>query len=667
MAIKRIDIYPQIYAYTKDYVDALVANTATEPAFSGDRGAWFGLGTDNNIFQYLMNPYLVNENATPLTIYDVPSSATNDIASIISYGHIIDYFKDALGLGTPISGSTIYVTIRLDDVDFVFPKYSTNPVLLPMRVRFFYIVTYGEDNLAAMFPRQINGYYETVLNATRNFKFTSDTASARWGAQPEWKLFTKTGELIDEATGLNTQLSSEYDEFYIAINVPILGGTSSTSVDHYDINSFVLDNSNGVEIATTSDYPSQSDLGELMAAEGSSWRWKQSPYGLNPASPSPVTYDNTDYYLASARFTRTILFKVVPSQCIDLMANPVLGLTYLDQAANDVCVTGYTASLTIDLVDLTLSSDGIIFLSDILGFPYSMVSISNPSDQLIDNITYSLKMKRYAIRTKTTSTGAIGSWGSLTTIAGDGIDVSDDCDISLPSSINAGASVDSYFWFNNYSNISDFANKCGYTPPAGKSIASGVFIFELEMSYGAVTKTTELAFRLGYEHCISMRTANVHEILQDSSKKWSGIKNVALTITEVNDPVLNKVESLNSLYTIDASLHYVSPVSKTITSSGLLSFGTGGSIGSYATMTGTTTKTVTLAGTGGKSWTPTYYANLQTGSAYLSILLMDVDSNTLTVQNASRIIDIVAPPAFDITTTPEGSEIDANSEAHFSE
>lgn len=663
MAIKKIDIYPQIYAYTKDYVDALVADTTTEPDFSEDKGAWFGLGTGNKIFQYVMNPCLVNEDATPLTIYDVPKSATQDIASIISYKSIIEYFKPALSAGIEISDSDTYVTIDFDNVDFVFPKYSANPVLLPMRIRFFYIVTYGEDNLVAMFPKQINRYYETVLNATRNFRFTTTTENARWGAEPEWKLFTKTGEQIDSDTGLSTSLVSEEDEFYIAINVPILGSRDDTSVSHYNINNFLLNNGNGVEIATTNNYPSQSDLGELMETEGSSWIWKQSGSGAK------LAYDNADYYLASARFSRTILFKVFPGQCLNLMAYPTLSLTYFDQPAMDTFATGYTTSLTIELVALTLSSDSYIALSDSFYPPPSIsVNISNPSEQSINGITYSLKMKKYAIRTKNTNTGAISSlWDSLITIADDGMDMGDDCVISLPSIVNAGASTSGYLTIN-YDEISDFANKCGYTAPAGISIASGIFIFELEMSYGVITKTTQLAFRLGYEHCISMRTTNTHGILQDTSKKWSGIKNVDLTITEVSDEnTLDKIQSLNSLCAISASLNYVSPVSKTITSQGIVSFAQAGSIGSYGIMSGTNVKRVILAGADGKAWTSDNYANLQTGSAYLSIELSDNNNDVLTVQNASKIIDIDAPPAFDITTTPDGSEIDDKSEAHFSE
>lgn len=663
MAIKKIDIYPQIYAYTKAYVDELVGSPTTEPVFAGDTGAWFGLKTDDKIFQYSMNPCLVNEDAAPLTIYNIPESATHDIASTISYANILEYFKPLLNTGIAISDSNTYVTIDSGGVDFVFPKYSTNPVLLPMRLRFFYRVTYGEDSLVAMFPAQINGYYETVLNATRSFQFTTATAGARWGAVPEWKLFNKTGEqIINSATGLNTSLTSEEDEFYIAVNVPILGKADANSVNHYDINNFFLDNGNGVVISTTNNYPSGSNLGALMATEGSSWKWNKSDSG------GKTTYDSAEHYLASARFFRTILFKVLPSQCLELITNPTLNLTYLDQPAIDTCSTGYTTSLTIDILDLTLSSDGVVLLSDYFPSCLSMVKITNPSDQLINNITYSLKMKKYAIRTKNASTGAIDSWGSLTTIDGDGIDMSEDCNIYLPGNVAAGASVTGYFSTIDYYEISDFANKCGYTIPSGKSIASGVFIFELEMSYGAVTKTTQAAFRLGYEHCISMRTTNIHGILQDSSKKWSGIKDVDLTITEVSDAnTLSKIESLNSLYAISASLNYVSPVSKTITSYGINSFGSSGSIGSYATMTGTTTKTVTLAGTGGRSWAPDYYANLQTGSAYLLITLADNNGSSLTVQNPSMTIDIDAPPMFDITTTPDGSEIDNISEAHFSE
>ncbi|MDD4399968.1 MAG: hypothetical protein PHS01_10555 [Dysgonamonadaceae bacterium] len=663
MAIKKIDIYLQIYAYTEDYVRALVASPEAEPVFTGEQGAWFGLNTDDGICQYLMNPCLVSEGIKPLTIYDIPASATNDIMSIMSYQNILDYFYPAISGGILLTDSVTYATIEHDGVSFVFPKYSTNPKLLPMRVRFFYRVTYGDDNLVAMFPTQVNGYYETVLNATRNFQFTEDTENARWGSEPEWKVFDKTGVLqLDSDTGISAAISSQYDEFYIAVNVPVLGKLNNTSVNHYNINNFFLDNGSGLVISTTNEYPVNSSLGELMTSEGSFWQWKQSVSG------GKGTYDNSEYYLASARFSKTILFKILPHQCIELMTYPILNLTYLDQPAIDTCATGYKATLTINTADLTLSSDGLVSFDDYFNTPLSaMVNISNPSDQLIENITYSLKMKRYAIRTKTTSTGVIDSWGSLEAIADGGIDMGEDCVFSITNSVSAGASVSGTFQIN-YSEISDFADKCGYTLPAGKSIASGIFIFELEISYGSTTKTTELAFRLGYRHCISMRTENSHGILQDSSNKWSGIKDVDLTITEVSDVTLSKVGSLNSLYTISASLIYVSPVSKTIVNYGVGSFGSSGSIGSYGVMSGTTTKRVILAGADGRAWGSSYYTNLQTGSAYLSILLVDSNGGlSLSVQNVAMTIDIVAPPVFDITTTPDGSEIDDNSEAEFSE
>jgi len=555
------------------------------------------------------------------------------------------------------------VTLPHENVDFVFPKYSANPVLLPMRVRIFYRVTYGDDDLVAMFPTQVNGYYETVLNATRNFQFTTDTVDARWGAEPEWKLFDREGALINSYTGINTAITSQYEEFYISVNVPVLGGSGNASVNHYNIDNFLLENGYGVEIATISDYPSGSDLAERMASEGSFWHWEKSD------SMGRGTYDNAEHYLASARFSRTILFKIFSDQCLDLMANGTLNLTYFDPIAGSTCATGYKANLTIGLVDLTLSSDGLVVLRDdyISPLPSATVKIGNPSDQPIDNITYSLKMKRYAIRTKDTSTSVIDTWDPLVIIPGDGIDMGEDCVFSITNSVSAGASVSGSFEIS-YSEISEFANKCGYTLPEGKSIASGIFIFELEMSYGSTTKTTELAFRLGYKHCISMRTENLHGILQDpSSKKWSGIKDVDLTITEVNDVTLSKIGSLNSLFAVMSSLIYVSPVSKTIVSYGVSNWGSYGSIGSYGVMSGTTIKRVILAGIDGKTWASADYANLQTGSAYLSIRLADNYSSFLTVQNTERIIDIVAPPVFEIITTPDGSEIDDISEAEFGE
>ena len=73
------------------------------------------------MLQYTMNPCMVDPSVAPLTIYNIPANATHDIASVVSYQNLLDYFKPVKG--TPLSDSDTYVILLHEDVDFVLPKY----------------------------------------------------------------------------------------------------------------------------------------------------------------------------------------------------------------------------------------------------------------------------------------------------------------------------------------------------------------------------------------------------------------------------------------------------------------------------------------------------------------------------------------------------------------
>jgi hypothetical protein len=666
MSIKKVEVYLQVYAYTKGYVEACIGSPTEEPRFSGNIGAWLAINGTGTFAQYTMNPNVVPSGFPPLTIHDNESNPSPTIDIKLQYQNVLDHLKDALIEGTTFDGSLKYVVVKdIDENDFIMPKYTQSSTpMLPMRVRYFYVVTYDTTNLVATFPTTAFTYYEVVLNATRSYEFTTTTSGARWGVVPRFRIYDKTGAFLNDASDgahLLTQTAlSQYDEFYIVADVQLLGGKDQGTVEHYNKNNFKLSYGADVFLSPISTYPNQSDLSEYMAANGSGWTYVD-------GSSARTSFDNTNYLHISSRYKASIAFKVMPAQSATMFDGRLMQLKYYEPSELADHDTGYSLHMTVTLVDFSVSASDYTLFVDTIGAAAPDLIVTNPSpDVSITLESYAIRLKKYALRLKTKTTGTLdSSWLGVTTLPNGGTDMTSEFDWMTGGSLLV-VPPNTTYWDALYMlqiyYIEDMLPYLNYTLASTKSIACGIFVFELEMTYGSITKTTNFVIRAGMEPCIRVRSLNNHSIMQNASNLWTGIKDVAIEVIDRNDVDMNSISSFGSFGASGVTLNYVTPSGKSISTTGPSSWE---SFNLYATFSGTTTKTITLAPTGGKSWSSQYNAKLQTGSAYLSLTLYDSIGAQMVVSIPSKLIDISAPSGFDVTITPEGSEIDEVSEAAF--
>lgn len=658
MSIKKVEVYLQVYAYTKGYVQACISSPTAEPEFSGDIGAWLAINDTGTLAQYTMNPNVVPSGFPPITIHDNPSNPSSTIDIKLQYQNVLDHIKDALIGGTVFDDSDKYVVVTdINGNDFIMPKYTQSGTsMLPMRVRYFYAVTYDTTNLVATFPTTAGTYYEVVLNATRSYEFTTTTSGARWGVVPRFRIYDKTGAFLNDAsdgTHLLTQTAlSQYDEFYIVADVQLLGGDKPQTVGHYDKNNFKLYYAVDGLLTPISTYPQSSDLNVYMAENGSGWTY---------------VAGSGNYLRISSKYKMSIAFKVTPVQSATMFNGRLMQLKYFEPSEIADHDTGYSLHMTVTLVDFSVSAGGYTLFADTIGAATTDLMVTNPSpDVSITLESYAIRLKKYALRLKTTATGTLdASWLAVTTLPNGGTDMTSEFDWAFGGSILTVPSNTTYWdmlCMTQIYYIEDMLPYLNYTPASTKSIACGIFVFELEMTYGSITKTTNFVIRAGMEPCIRVRSLNNHSIMQNASNAWTGIKDVAIEVIDRSDVDMNTISSFGSFGAYGVTLNYVTPSGRSISTTGPLSWG---GFNTYASFSGTTTKAITLAPTGGKSWSSQYNAKLQTGSAYLSLTLYDSTGAQMVVSIPSMLIDISAPSGFDVTITPEGSEIDEVSEAAF--
>lgn len=658
MAIKKVEVYLQVYAYTKSYVLACVDSPTTEPEFSGDIGAWLAINDTGGLEQYTMNPNVVPSGFPPLTIHDNPSNPSSTIDIRLQYQNVLDHLKDALGAGVAFDDSEKYVVVKdVNENEFIMPKYTQSGTpMLPMRVRYFYVVTYDTTNLVATFPTTALTYYEVVLNATRSYQFTNATSGARWGIVPSFKIYDKTGMFLSDASDgahlLTQTATSQYDEFYIVADVQLLGGNKPQTVEHYNKNNFKLYYGVDGLLTPISTYPQSSDLNEYMTENGSGWTY---------------VAGSGNYLRISSKYKMSIAFKVAPIQAATMFSGTLMQLKYFEPSEIADHDTGYSLHMTAALVDFSVSADNCILFDDTIGEAPIGITVTNPSDDVsITLSSHTIRLKKYALRLKTTATGTLdSSWLAVVTLPNGGADMTDEFDWELGgdlSVVQTNMTNRDVLYMSQILSIEDMLPYLDYTLSSTKSIACGIFVFELELTYGSITKTTNFVIRAGMEPCIRMSSANNHLIMKNASNAWTGIKDVAIEVMDRNDVDMNVISSFGSFGALGVTLNYVTPSGRSISTSGP---STWASFNTYATFTGATTKKITIALITGRSWSSQYNALLQTGSAYLSLTLYDSIGAEMVVSIPSKLIDISAPSGFDVTITPEGSEIDDVSEAAF--
>lgn len=210
--ITKIEVYPQIFLYEKDYLDARL-DGLTIPMI---KGRFFGFNKDTtpSFSDKSMNPLNPPVNGLKFEIFSGQDHSSS-IDINITYQQFVESFlfdqdvvtamgtnRYKLGSIASLDWMTFSITCADGNREFVAPAPSSLHVMLPIRVRFFYVITYvsGEQEIVMAFPHQVNGFYETVFNADQPYRFLGTTKEY---ATNEWRVFDISGNEIAVAPGTN--------------------------------------------------------------------------------------------------------------------------------------------------------------------------------------------------------------------------------------------------------------------------------------------------------------------------------------------------------------------------------------------------------------------------------------------------------------------------------
>lgn len=246
--IKEINIYPQIFLYKTNYVDAILADPSAE-THETDVGQFFSI--IDGVFKTMdMNPNNIATNSVPkISIATTINPDVNDIEAIIKYNTIVQYVIDNL---TELRAASVY---NYDSSDSIYYKvvdgiqfgesaakylcpFNAGATNIPIRIRYIYeIVTEVDaDEYSYWFPAgRIGRYYETVIFAYGMYNFTPDTATDRLYPGIRLDVYDAHGELEDGDVSGQITLDNIVSDFpkYIVARLSVLGH-SIESVKQYE-------------------------------------------------------------------------------------------------------------------------------------------------------------------------------------------------------------------------------------------------------------------------------------------------------------------------------------------------------------------------------------------------------------------------------------------------
>lgn len=211
--VKNIKLYAQIYCYREDYILSRLGSGYTNMQ---NKGKWFGFTIDAGVaslFSAQLNPF--NPPADYLTI-DLLSQPTvqsplnidilydSIMQEIINNEAVVDLIgTKRFGTSAPLEEEISDVWYSFDDglTAYIMPRVTDN-AKVPLRIRFFYVITYdssdGQEVIIGM-PAGANQVYETVLNASEPYLFTP-TEYTRIYADNELMVFNFAGTVVSKNT-----------------------------------------------------------------------------------------------------------------------------------------------------------------------------------------------------------------------------------------------------------------------------------------------------------------------------------------------------------------------------------------------------------------------------------------------------------------------------------
>ena len=235
--ITKIEVYPQIFFYDKVYLDERLNNLGIKE----NKGRFFGAIIKEGTATFTdaaINPLAPIDNYLKFDIFAGENYSPSIDIDLI-YQQFLEKFlllpeiQTAIGIKYYILDdveSEHWKEIRITGIDgelfYVVPSPSNINVLLPIRVRFFYRITYksGEQEILLSFPQQANGFYETVLNADRPYQFLPDTDKEY--APNEWQVFDIDGKEMFRGEGENPtpyNITANSNGAYVLLKESIIG------------------------------------------------------------------------------------------------------------------------------------------------------------------------------------------------------------------------------------------------------------------------------------------------------------------------------------------------------------------------------------------------------------------------------------------------------------
>lgn len=380
--ITSIKVYPQIFAYRKDWLDAVLAG---DPP-TGAPGYYFGLINDSGTFyikNWLLNSLNMETNAIPYTLLtDIDTVSANTIninltARMITEwlnGHqfsnsdsekIKSLFMDELITSaytydnyestmwrviTPVNKGEEYVIPFIDSAMF-------GELTCPLRIRVVYVAEYynaSEELITIPFPQTANESYPIILNANNPYDFMETKEYAQTGIEVWNKDGVKISPTVDtfEIDGIPVYILAKWNA---------VGGSSPTSMSEWE--TILREDVIGTELM-----PEVSSLeihANIIAACGgiaNIGAWK-----LVDNLDSPVTGVNAELSPLNS-YRKYQVYKISEMHVLwDSVPSFYINMYFREQLTNYIEANGYTTK-TIDGSGIALPASNIVGKSIRLSF-----------------------------------------------------------------------------------------------------------------------------------------------------------------------------------------------------------------------------------------------------------------------------------------------------------
>lgn len=387
--ITKIEVYPQVFFYDAEYLAERLGGSTIKAI----KGRFFGVILDGGaVFtDEILNPLAPPANYLKFEVFAGENyNPTIDLA--VTYQQFVEkflYHSDvvaAVGSSgfnvTPYTSTEWYqfkITCKDGENNYVAPRPSNAGIMLPIRVRFYYVITYmsGEQEIQMAFPNQVNGYYETVFNADQPYRFLENVKEY---AENEWYVFDQDGTQISGNTGTNPltfEITQNSTCAYVLLKESIIGCYDNALMREKSmINSrVILNDIQALDEIKREEYSLLPQTIQSLIVPD--WTFM---YDVEAAKPA----DGQNVYDIKSSFVRRRCFKVQ----FNTERNPLLTARFIDTRTNEEYPLNglYDAEIQFDSSEPIMSMDESVFtsLSDAIHTVKAKIDCSNAIDDYAD-------------------------------------------------------------------------------------------------------------------------------------------------------------------------------------------------------------------------------------------------------------------------------------------